>query len=97
MLVEGWQFPKNLSDTIRHHHDPELQETTLQNCLYVANQLSKHESLHSNGHSKMEALPPAIVERFGGNLDEILVKLGDLSNVVAEAQAFVQISKEIHP
>jgi hypothetical protein len=43
----------------------------------------------------MAELPPAIAKRFGGNLDEIIVKLGDLSNVVAEAQAFVQISKEI--
>ncbi len=39
--------------------------------------------------------PPAVVERFGANLDEIIVKLGDLSNVIAEAQTFAQTSKEI--
>ncbi|HUX91036.1 MAG TPA: HDOD domain-containing protein [Gallionellaceae bacterium] len=95
MLVEGWQFPKKISDAIRHHHDAALQISTLQNCLFVADQLSKHKSLNNSDYSLMAELPPAIAKRFGGNLDEIIVKLGDLSNVVAEAQAFVQISKEI--
>jgi len=95
MLVEGWQFPKNLSDTIRHHHDAEFSNASLHNCLYVANHLSKHSSLNIGDHVVAEELPPAMAERFGGNLDEIIVKLGDLSTVVAEAQAFAQISKEI--
>jgi hypothetical protein len=38
-----------------------------------------------------------MADRFGGNLDEIIVQLGDLSNVIAEAQAFAQTSKEIRP
>lgn len=95
MLVEGWQFPKNLSENIRHHHDTEYPSSTLHDCLFVADQLSKHESLGNTGYGLMEELPPAIKERFGGNLEEIIVKLGDLSNVVAEAKAFAQISKEI--
>lgn len=97
MLVEGWQFPKVLSDTIRHHHDGAFPNSTLHHCLYVADQLSKHSSLNNSGCGMMKELPPAIAKRFGGNLDEIIVKLGDLSNVVAEAQAFAQISKEIRP
>ena len=95
MLVEGWQFPKNLSDTIRHHHNAEFSNSSLHNCLYVANHLSKHSSLNIGDHAVAEELPPVMAERFGGNLDEIIVKLGDLSTVVAEAQAFAQISKEI--
>lgn len=97
MLVEGWQLPKNISDTIRHHHDETITNSTLHNCLFVADQLSKHKSLNNGSDRVMEQLPPAMAERFGGNLDEIIVKLGDLSNVVAEAQAFAQISKEIRP
>ena len=95
MLVEGWQFPKNLCETIRHHHDGTVRNSTLHNCLFVADQLSKHPSLNNDSNSVMEDLPPAIAERFGCNLDEIIVQLGDLSNVVAEAQAFAQISKDI--
>ena len=97
MLVEGWQFPKNLGDSIRHHHDNEYPKNTLQCCLFVADQLSKHRALNKSSDSVLEELPPAIAERFGGNWDEIIVKLGDLSNVVAEAQAFAQTSKEIRP
>jgi len=41
--------------------------------------------------------PPAMAERFGGNLNKIIVQLGDPSNVVAEAQAFAQTSKGIRP
>jgi len=51
MLVEGWQFPKNLSDTIRHHHDAEFSGSSLHNCLYVANHLSKHSSLNIGDHA----------------------------------------------
>jgi putative nucleotidyltransferase with HDIG domain len=96
MLVEGWKFPKNLSYAIRSHHKPEFFNSTLQCCLYVADQLSQHKSLNyssSNNYEIVEELPPALVARFGGNLDEIIVKLGDLSNVMAEAQAFAQTSK----
>jgi putative nucleotidyltransferase with HDIG domain len=96
MLVEGWQFPKNLAETIRHHHDGQ-QKNTLQSCLFLADQLSKHPSINNGAESVMEALPLDIAGRFGNSWDEILGKLGDLSNVVAEAQAFAQISKEIRP
>jgi putative nucleotidyltransferase with HDIG domain len=95
MLVEKWQFPKFLSDAIRHHHDDILPNSTLQSCLFVADQLSKHKYFNNSGSSVTEELPPAIAARFGANLDEILVQLGDLSNVVAEANAFAQTSKVI--
>ena len=99
MLVEKWQFPKNLSDVILHHHDAEIPSSTMHYCLFLADQISKHpickqQSLNNSYSDHSVALPPAIVERFGANLDEIIVKLGDLSNVIAEAQAFAQTSKQ---
>jgi len=95
MLVEGWKFPRNLSDTIRHHHDDSVSNSTMHDCLFVADQLSKHKLLNNGIDRVMPELPPAIAARFGGNLDEIIVKLGDLSNVIAEANAFAQTSKDI--
>ena len=95
MLVEGWQFPKNLGDTIRHHHDDDLPNTTLQSCLFAADQLSKHKSLNNGNERTLQPLPSAIAARFGESWDDIILKLGDLSNVLAEAQAFSQISKDI--
>jgi putative nucleotidyltransferase with HDIG domain len=60
MLVEKWQFPKNLCDVIRHHHDDSLPASTLQYCLYVADQLSKHKIFHNNDGTEPDDLPPAI-------------------------------------
>ncbi len=94
MLVEKWQFPKSLCDAIRHHHDEVLPASSIQQCLYVADRLSKHASLHNGNGIGNEAMPPAIAARFGSNLDEIIVKLGNLSSVVAEAQAFAHSSIE---
>lgn len=96
-LVEKWQFPKNLSDVIRHHHDKDVPPSTIHCCLFLADQISKHK-IFNNHHSEdisPAELPPSVTERFGNNLDEIIVKLGDLSNIVAEAQAFAQSSKVI--
>lgn len=95
MLVEKWQFPANITQAILHHHDQVLPDNTLQGCLYVADQLSKYLSNSTHSDVMMETLPDTVKTRFGGNLDEIIVQLGDLSNVVAEAQAFAQTSKEI--
>ena len=95
MLVEKWQFPQNLSDAIRHHHDELPPNSTLQHCLLVADRLSKHILLNNGQGAELLPLPPQVAERFGGNIDEIIVKLGDLSNVVAEAQAYAQTSAEI--
>jgi putative nucleotidyltransferase with HDIG domain len=95
MLVERWQFPKNIIDAIRHHHDASVTNSTLHNCLFVADQLSKHKTLCNSSTVVVNELPAAMTARFGGNLDEIIVQLGDLSNVIAEAQAFAQTSKAI--
>jgi len=95
MLIARWQFPQSLIDAIRHHHDEQLPNNTLQSCLYVADRLSKHPALNGKGDPADLELPAAVKERFGANLDEIIVKLGDLSNIIAEANAFAQTSKEI--
>ncbi len=95
MLIERWQFPQNLIDAIRHHHDRDLPGSTMQCCLYLADQMSKHLPLNMQGTQAAIELPDKVKARFGADIDEIIVKLGDLSNVVAEAQAFAQTSKEI--
>jgi putative nucleotidyltransferase with HDIG domain len=90
MLVEKWQFPKTLSDTIRNHHSEISPENTLQSCLFVADQISKKLAMGSGGNHHVEELPPALIEHFDGTLDEIITGLGDLSRVVAEAQSFAR-------
>ena len=88
MLVEKWQFPKSLTDTIRGHHSEISPKNSVQSCLFVADQISKKLSMGNSGNSLIEELSPALVERFGGNMDSIIERLGDLSKIVEEAQSF---------
>lgn len=94
MLVEKWQFQKSLSETIRHLHDGKLTSSAMQNCLYVADQISKHQVMGRTDDIDTIALPKSIEERFGGNLGDIVVQLGDLSKVLDEARVFSQVHQE---
>ena len=90
MLVGKWQFPESLADAIRHHHGEILPENTVQSCLFVADQISKKLAMGDSGNLLVEELPPALVERFGGDMDSIIARLGDLSKVVEEAESFTK-------
>lgn len=90
MLVEKWQFPKSLTDTIRHHHSEISPDNTVQSCLFVADQISKKLSMGNGGNLLVEELPPALVEHFGGDMNSIIARLGDLSKVVEEARSFTK-------
>ncbi|HEU0187195.1 MAG TPA: HDOD domain-containing protein [Gallionellaceae bacterium] len=94
MLVEKWQFQKSLSDTIRHLHDGQLTNSAMQNCLYVADQISKHQVSGRTDNIETILLPDNIMGRFGGDLNDILVQLGDLSKVLDEARVFSQAHQE---
>lgn len=93
MLVEKWQFQKPLSDTIRHLHDDAQNDSTMHGCLFVADQISKQFAMGNSGNPVVETLPPVIADRFGGNLEDIIAQLGDLSKVMDEASSFAQVGK----
>lgn len=94
MLVEKWQFPRQLSENIRNHHTDISTENTVHSCLFAANQISKHLSPVSSGNQVVEELPPAMVEKFGGTLEDVIASLGNLSKLENEAQVFAQVAKE---
>lgn len=93
MLVEKWQFPSLLIETIRNHHGEISPDNTVQSCLFVANQISKQLKLGNGGNPLAEELTPALAERFGGTLEDIIDSLGDLSRIENEAQIVAQAGK----
>ncbi|MBI4936761.1 MAG: HDOD domain-containing protein [Nitrosomonadales bacterium] len=95
MLVGKWQFPKLLADAIRQHHGDIPPENTMLGSLFVADQISKKLSMGHSGNLVVEELPPNLADRFGGGLDDIIARLGDLSKIAEEAQSFARIGKEI--
>jgi putative nucleotidyltransferase with HDIG domain len=94
MLVGKWQFPKLLTDAISQHHGEIPPENIMLGSLFVADQISKKMSLGHSGNLVVEELPPSLAERFGGNMEDIIARLGDLSRVADEAQSFARIGKE---
>jgi putative nucleotidyltransferase with HDIG domain len=93
MLVEKWLFPKPLTDNIRSHHSIITAENTVQSCLFVADQISKQRELGASGNPVVEELPSALANYFGGQLEDVIASLGDLSNIESEAQVFAQVSQ----
>lgn len=94
MLVEKWQFPKMLSETIRHHHSGLENGNSVQSWLFVADQISKKLSLGDSGNKEVEELPAMLARRLGGNLEDTIAGLGDLSQLVAEAESFAKGGSE---
>ena len=94
MLVEKWQFPSGIATLILEHHITPENSEGVKVCLFVANQMSKQLGYAAPGYSHVEALPPVLVERFGGDLAEVIAKLGDISKLVDEAQVYALASKE---
>jgi putative nucleotidyltransferase with HDIG domain len=94
MLVEKWQFPQQLIANIRHHHSEPAPGNTVQYCLFAANQISKQLALGVSGNPVTESLPPLLQDYFGGDLDELIASLGDISAIEREVQVFAQISNE---
>jgi len=91
MLVEKWRFPADLMETIRYQYGPEIKDTPMIACVFAANQISKKLEFGFAGNRCIEQLPPAIAQRLGGTLDELIVSLGDLAPLLEEAKIFSKV------
>ena len=91
MLVEKWRFAPNLVDTIRYQYGPELADSDMIACVFAANQVSKKLNFGFAGNLLVEEFQPAVVKRLGGTLDEVIVRLGDLTPLFEEAKIFSKI------
>ena len=91
MLAEKWRFPPDLIEAIRYQYGPELKDTPMIACVFSANQISKKLEFGFAGNPCFEELPATIAQRLGGNIDEVIVSLGDLAPVFEEARLFAKI------
>ncbi len=91
MLVEKWRFAPQLVEAIRHQHGPDVPDTDMVACLFAANQAAKRLQFGFAGNPLVEELPPALAQRLGGTLDEVIVSLGDLTLVLEEATLFAKL------
>lgn len=91
MLVERWHFAPALVETIRNQHGSDVKTSDMIACVFAANQISKQLNFGFAGNAHIEALPPALAARLGGNLEQLIERLGDLSAVFEEAQVFSRL------
>jgi putative nucleotidyltransferase with HDIG domain len=94
MLVDKWQFPSDISSLILNHHSAAENHSGVAACLFAANQISRRLGFAGPGYHEADELPPALVDLFGGDLDEVIESLGDISKLMEEAQVYAQASKE---
>jgi putative nucleotidyltransferase with HDIG domain len=90
MLAEKWELSGSLIDAINHHHEPDYNQNVLRDCVFAANQISKHLQFGDGGNPVIEAFPKAIAARFGAGLPDLCSALGDLESLKAEAQSFIK-------
>lgn len=91
MLVEKWRFAPMLVETIRNQHGTDLRDTEMVACVFAANQISKKLAFGDAGNPHVEPLTPAMERRLGGDLDQLMEKLGDLTQVFEEARIFSKL------
>lgn len=91
MLAEKWRFAPHVTEAIRHQNPLDIKDNDIVACVFGANQISKKLEFGYAGNPCIEELPPAIAARLGGNLDEVITKLGDLSALFEEAKVFAKL------
>lgn len=91
MLVERWHFAPYLVETIRNQSSPPGKVNDMIAAVFAANQICKKLKFGFAGNTYIDDLPTSIASRLGGNLEQIVDRLGDLTPVFDEAQLFAQL------
>lgn len=91
MLVEKWRFAPALIDTIEHQFETAGKKSDLLASVFTANQISKKLHFGDGGNACVHTLPPDIVEKFGGSLEDVIASLGDLDAIFDNAKLFARI------
>ncbi|MDT7515986.1 HDOD domain-containing protein [Rhodoferax mekongensis] len=91
MLVEKWRFAPALVDTIRHQKADNLKDTDMIACVFAANQISKRLAFGFAGNHCIDELPAPLQKRLGGDLEQVIASLGDLTGLFEEAQVFAKL------
>ena len=88
LLVARWRFSPQLVETIRHQFGDNLPDTAMIACVFAANQICKKLRFGSAGNPFVSELSPAMAQRLGGSLDEVITSLGDLAPLLEDSRQF---------
>ena len=68
-----------------------LKDTDMIACVFGANQISKRLAFGFAGNHCIDELPAPLQKRLGGNLEQVIASLGDLTGLFEEAQVFAKL------
>jgi len=88
LLAEHWGLEDSLIVAIDHHHN-EYSHSLLSDCLFAANQISKKLKFGFAGNPVIRQFPSGLKQRFGMDMDKLILELGDLTHIETEALAFI--------
>ncbi|KJR42631.1 signal transduction protein [Candidatus Magnetoovum chiemensis] len=94
LLTERWQLPDNIVNSIANHHSAHKnsdKRTLIDDCLFVANQISKELNYGFGGEKIVDEMTDAMIERFGMDLKQIIASLGDISNEIEKNRIFIKV------
>jgi putative nucleotidyltransferase with HDIG domain len=94
MLAKRWAFSELMVDLIRDHHDANAPTSAALDCLRVADQVVRFHQIGDSGNPWRDSEPPAAPERFGEDIEALVVQMGSLDRIVAEARMFAQLANE---
>jgi len=91
MLVEKWRFAPELIEAIRHQSPTNFEDTPMVACIFAANQIAKKLKFGYGGNAVVEPFPISVEKRLGGNLDDVIISLGNLDGLFEEAKLFAKL------
>ncbi|MBN8474868.1 HDOD domain-containing protein [Sulfuritalea sp.] len=94
LLAKRWAFSELMVDLIRDHHDSSAPTSAALDCLRVADQVVRYNQIGDSGNPWRDSEPAAAPERFGEDIESLVVQMGSLDRIVAEARMFAQLANE---
>ncbi|MCX8086197.1 MAG: HDOD domain-containing protein [Rhodocyclaceae bacterium] len=94
LLAKKWQFAEPLVECIRDHHNPAAAPSAMMDCLRMADMICRRQAFGDAGNPWREEELSQMPARFGGEIESVIAKVGDLEKILADAQSFAQIGTE---
>jgi putative nucleotidyltransferase with HDIG domain len=94
LLAKKWQFAEGLVNAIRDHHNDAAEPGAMIDCLRMADIICRKQVFGDAGNPWREEDLARMPARFGGDIEAVVTKLGDMQKIVEDAQSFAQIGTE---
>ena len=90
LLVEKWHFPAPLVSCVKGHHHPDLTTDEMSDCIITADVISK-TVVQKTIPCVPDPISSVIETRFGMEIEELIISLGDLDKELAEANSLAYL------